>query len=205
MILVIGANGSMGRRYSALLKYMNKTTVWGVDNNLTVDQIIKEARAFEGVILATPTDTHYEFLIKLAPLNCKVLCEKPITKNADEMVHLKKLYEKKDLQMVMQYRDLDESSNRGESFYDYYNHGRDGLYWDCLQIIGLARHRVMLSENSPFWKCRLNGKDLDLRQMDYAYSWMLKRWFNNPKGDLSYLSDVHDKVRDWEKNARLSI
>lgn len=198
--LIIGNKGSMGRRYEALLRH--KTLPFhGVDSETPVDAIAKLAANYDGVILATPTDTHYQFLLKLAHLDINLLCEKPITKDASELEQILELYKNKKLQMVMQYRDLDIGV-QGDSFYDYYNHGRDGLYWDCMQVIGLARGRVMVSESSPFWKCRLNDVDLNLSQMDYAYSLMLNRWMRNPRGDLAFLKDIHTKVREMEQNAR---
>lgn len=198
--LIIGDKGSMGRRYSALMKH--KTLNWhGVDIDTPIDTIARLASNYDGVIIATPTNTHFSFLQRLAHLDTSVLCEKPITKDAAELEQIIELYKNKNLQMVMQYRELD-IGKAGDSFYDYYNHGKDGIYWDCLQIIGLARGRVMISEGSPFWKCRLNGVDLELSRMDYAYSLMLDRWRRNPRGDLSYLKEIHMKVREMEQNAR---
>lgn len=193
-ILIIGNKGSMGRRYSALLRH--KCIAFdGVDIDTSIEAIAKLSNKYEGLIVATPTDTHYSILTKLADSKANILCEKPITKSADELNDILTIYKNKNLQMVMQYRELDIGRG-GDSFYDYYNHGRDGLFWDCLQIIALARGKVMLSESSPFWNCKLNGQNLNISEMDYAYSYMLSRWFRNPKGDLSFLKDAHDKVRE---------
>jgi hypothetical protein len=169
----------------------------GIDVDTPVNNIAAIAKDYAGVIVATPTDTHFDILVKLSDIknDINILCEKPLTKGAFELAKICQLYKDKNLQMVMQYKDLD-LGGEGDSFYDYYNHGRDGLHWDCLQIVGLARGRVMLSEDSPYWKCRLNGADLDIKKMDYAYSMMLRRWFRNPKGDLGFLTSIHDKVRD---------
>lgn len=199
-ILIIGDKGSMGRRYAANLRYLDFPRIDGVDNDASIDDIAKVSHLYDGIILATPTNTHFEILMALKNTSASVLCEKPITKSREELDHVLYAYKDKNLQMVMQYKDL-ETYGKGDSFYDYYNHGRDGLYWDCLQIIALAQGRVMLSENSPFWKCRLNGTDLDISKMDIAYNLMLRRWMRNPRGDYAYLKDVHEKVMEYAKNA----
>ncbi len=194
MTLIIGAKGSMGRRYQAILKYLEKPfTCADVD-----DDWFLKSRLCDSIILATPTDTHYNFLKNLIHFKQPILCEKPITKDLRELDLIKHEYRDLPLQMVMQYKELD-AGDEGPSFYDYYNHGKDGLYWDALQIIGLARGGVEILEESPIWRCQLNGEQLSLNHMDYAYISMIRNWFKNPYGDLIEIKAIHQKVYDYAK------
>lgn len=197
-ILIIGANGSMGRRYQAILRYFKKPFVC-VDADSTLERITKLAALCEGIIIATPTDTHFNYLVNLQSLDKNILCEKPLTKNRDELEYIKSGLSGTKLKMVMQYKTLD-TGLEGPSSYNYYNTGKDGLYWDCIQIIGLARGDVKIKGDSPTWQCTLNGQELNLSQMDLAYVEMLKDWFANPKDDMSRLFDMHQKVREMDKN-----
>jgi hypothetical protein len=191
MTLIIGAKGSMGRRYQAILKWLKRPYL-SADIN---DDWLALRHLCTGVILATPTNTHVRFLELLHDLKIPILCEKPITTDLSELNEIYQAFKKQPLQMVMQYRHLDGTG--GDSFYDYYNHGKDGLYWDTMQIIGLARSRVMVKEESPIWTCSLNGRMLSVDQMDSAYIATIRQWFEKPFGDLSEIKAMHEKVSEF--------
>lgn len=194
--LIIGANGSMGRRYQAILRYLKKPFLC-CDVGDSIDGKFNIADSF---IVATPTDTHWTILDQLAHYGKPVLCEKPVVKSLEDLKSIIYLYDKiTPLKMVMQYRHLDPG-RMGESFYNYYNHGKDGLYWDTMQIIGLARGEVKVAEDSPIWTCDLNGKSLSIGYMDYAYISMIQDWFLNPKDDLNKVYAIHEKVVEMSKN-----
>jgi hypothetical protein len=124
-----------------------------------------------------------------------MLCEKPVTTSLTELAEILELYKNQRLKMVMQYAELN-TGDGGHSFYDYYNHGRDGLLWDCIQIIGLARSSWKVGEDSPVWKCALNGKELSLSDMDIAYISMIRKWFFAPREELLKIYDIHKKVSE---------
>jgi len=193
-VLIIGANGSMGRRYQSILKYTSKSFLTSDITDNEQDLVLK-AGACEGVIVATPTDTHYDILKLLAPLNKFTLCEKPITTNLAELSEIIELYKNQRLKMVMQYAELNTGSG-GDSRYNYYNHGRDGLLWDCIQIIGLAEGAWSVGEESPVWICELNGKRLSLSEMDLAYITMIRKWFQRPREEMLKIYDIHKKVSE---------
>lgn len=197
-ILVIGANGSMGKRYQAILKYLGKKPITSdiEDSPQTLDDKLLVS---DGVIIATPTETHYELIDFCSDRKIPILCEKPLSKHPGELAGIKRLVEseKINLTMTMQYKLLDKPHSSGPSYYDYFRTGKDGLKWDCLQIIGLARGRVLLAGDSPIWKCTLNDHDLSFSDMDKAYVQFVKNWFDRPGDDLGKLMDIHQKVMEF--------
>jgi hypothetical protein len=153
------------------------------------------------ILIATPTDTHASLIKELLEFDRPILCEKPITKNIDELSELIESVKKLDgkLDMVCQYKHLLNSSQTGPSVYNYFRHGNDGLVWDCMQIVGLANGTVDLFETSPVWQCRINGQELNIKHMDQAYVSEILDWINNPCGDLDSISLMHHKTHELEK------
>lgn len=152
-------------------------------------------------IVATPTDTHYSLIKELIPYNKPILCEKPISKNISEV---KELLDSGLISMMMQYRRLacGTSEEMGESHYDFYNHGNDGLIWDCFQIIALANGPVSLSDNSPVWKCQINGHNLRKSEMDMAYVEEVRDWIDGENEEsLGIILKYHEKVANYERAA----
>jgi hypothetical protein len=203
MILIVGGRGSMGRRYQAILKYLGKSFV-AVDQETTSNEMKTYALRSDGVILATPTDLHVSQIRELLPLKKPILCEKPITKNLEELRTLFGEIEKSHtpFRMMFQYSVLSAPNRIGKTRYDYFRTGNDGLIWDCMQIIGLARGEVELKNESPVWSCILNGKTLNFTSMDAAYVAYVQRWFLNPEQDLKNLLTLHEKTHEMSLRFR---
>lgn len=199
-ILIIGANGSMGQRYQAIMHYLNRPYVC-VDKDHAPKTVLDHVRNSEGVIIATPTDTHAEYIRKVLPYKKPILCEKPVTKNVEELKELLQEIRESgtDFRMMYQYRLLNDPNRIGITRYNYFRHGSDGLYWDCLQIIGLARSEVTLGEDSPVWRCMLNGKALSLAHMDAAYIGYVQTWLNHPNQAPNEILDAHVKTHEFAK------
>lgn len=197
-VLIIGANGSMGTRYRAILAHLG-VNYWCVDKGDQIRDVLELAEKATHVIVATPTETHLSVLASLSEIKCPILCEKPLAKSYYELVMIRDLVLSKrlNLTMTMQYKMLDDVNSEGLSSYDYFKHGSDGLNWDCLQIIALARGEVSVKERSPVWKCTLNGKILKLSDMDMAYIKFIEYWLENPGDDIDDLIRIHEKVIDY--------
>jgi hypothetical protein len=98
--------------------------------------------------------------------------------------------------MVNQYAWLYDKNTTGDSHYNYWNSGKDGQEWDCINIIGLSHKPPLLLNNSPKWMASINGLDLNLSDMDQAYCDMLRDWYRKPEGDMDYIVKAHQKVWD---------
>lgn len=200
-VLILGGKGNMGQRYQAVLKHLGVRFAVADVETSPADMKTLAAQS-EGIIIATPTDTHTAYILSLAPLKKPILCEKPICKDPVELRSV--LHEVKTqgcpFSMVYQYGMLlTTSGQRGLTFYDYFKHGSDGLAWDCIQVIGLARGDIKLEEESPIWRCAVNGERLHLGQMDKAYIEFIRRWMREPKQDLGALVAVHEKAAHLDR------
>ena len=195
MILIIGSEGSMGKRYQAILKHLSQPFEgWDPKHGTAPCHPEKYSR----FIIASPTDTHLGWVKALDQYGKPILCEKPLSKDLGEVEEILKC--KSELTMMMQYTWLFDRYSFGHSSYNYYQHGPDGLIWDCFQIIALARHEVELKEDSPIWKCVINGKPIRRGDMDEAYVGFVSAWLKGiVPAAKQRLLEWHRKVKDYEE------
>lgn len=198
MTLIVGAEGRIGRRYQAIFKYLKAPFV-PIDKETSRERMVDLALKADRILLCTPTDTHYELLKYLFTAKKPVLCEKPITRRVDQLVELQAIAERNaiDFKMVFQYKEIAHSKRLERSTYNYFNHGPDGLHWDAIQIIGLAKSSVFIEETSPIWICEINGEPVTFGAMDHAYIKMISKWLNNSlEQTTKEILNIHEKVAD---------
>ena len=192
MTLLIGSEGSMGQRYKSILKHL------GVSFDCWDLKVVPkyEIGHYHRFIVATPTDTHYNIVMGLSTYGKPILCEKPFSKN---------LYEVKDMldvpcyiDQVMQYKYLVYAGDTGRSKYNYFRHGNDGLVWDCFQIVALANGSIDIAETSPIWTCAINGRNLNLSEMDSAYILQVQDFLREKPVDRLDIYRNHKKVKEYE-------
>jgi hypothetical protein len=185
-VLIVGAKGNMGNRYSVILRHLGRSPV-RVD--LPWPAVVPDWRY---AIVATPTDAHLESIYQLVSSTPDetqkrfVLIEKPVTKSMSELYRIKDVLDKSNMQLncVNQYNYLPEvvrASKTGPSWYSYYKHGKDGLWWDCFQIMALAKKEAWFDAKSPWWDCVINGERIDIKHMDLAYVEMISDWLGPQK------------------------
>jgi hypothetical protein len=197
MIYVFGNEGNMGRRYTAILNHIG-IVAEGCDKSYP-HNLFGRLKAADGVIIATPTFTHLDVIRMLLAYEKPILCEKPLSLNFDALEHFDRVHpEAKQLvTMVNQYEYLATDSVSEMTFYNYFKTGGDGLYWDCLNIIGLAKGWAQIHNDSPIWKCVINGQILSIKDMDQAYISMIKRWVDmigRRRTNWAYAIEAHRKV-----------
>jgi hypothetical protein len=201
-ILIVGGNGNMGRRYQAVLRHL-KRDYRIADIDTPPEETWKMAMKSDGIIIATPTETHTAFIMSLSKLSKPILCEKPISKDVKELKKVLGYVGKKcPIAMVYQYGVIADRHSKGVTSYDYFKHGTDGLYWDCIQLVGLANGDLRLAEDSAVWRCVVNGKRLDIGQMDHAYIGFIDLWMKQPKQDIGGLVELHECVESLEQDAQ---
>lgn len=198
---IVGASGNMGQRYFACMKLIQSLkpqvsiTISDIGAPIPLDK--------DRYIVATPTENHPEMVqYLLYETNGQVLCEKPYSKKEEDLDELSYLDEKKlaRLRMVNQYRYIHKSIMTEGSLtsYNYFNSGKDGLAYDCINLIGLANAEIKLETTSPIWKCTINGSRLNRNDVDEAYIHMLWEWFKNRnEDDVKYIIHAHLKVKEW--------
>ena len=200
LIYIYGCLGSMARRYRAILEHLGHE--WAGED-LDGQHGGFRLRQADAVIIATPTDTHMGLIRQLIDIGKPVLCEKPIMRQADALGGLRALMADvvragMSLQMVSQYDHLVTAGGSGETRYDYWRSGPDGLAWDCLQIVRHAVDVPTLRNKSPMWDCTINGQRLSIADMDGAYFLEIRNWLAAPRNDVSRILESHEKVASLE-------
>ena len=189
MILLIGAKGNMGRRYSLILKHLGED-VREVDLGDRLD-----ASGCKAIVIATPTPTHYELIKHCAGYGLPILCEKPITQSLKELEELLEL--PMPLAMINQYRHISSDAENRPSYYNYFKTGGDGLGWDCINILGLANDAVEVASDAFIWECTINGSTVKIENMDMAYLMELRDWLSTYRDDREYIIKAHTRAAKW--------
>lgn len=222
-VLVMGSDGRQGKRYCSIIENSvnNKEVLRHdfLDDETDLVQKVKDAYA---VIIATPTHLHEEHLRLIGMMRgqttgtgLRVLMEKPAAMTLDGVKRMRKFAKERclDLCMVNQYQyalehaataqGKDPEEANGTTFYDYYMSGTDGLAWDCIQLIGLAKGRIKLSNQSPVWRCAINGIVLNRSDIDQSYVDMIMD-FLGPRylvWRAPMMEKVTRKVLEYEEQA----
>lgn len=194
-VCVVGYRGNMGRRYCTILDYLG-IPYHGVEKE---DEDWEPEKDVEGIIICTPTETHYEVL-QNSCYGLPILCEKPLIKNIGHLEDF--LQFGPETSMINQYRYFYTPSDE-LTLVENYHTGNDGLLWDCLNIIGMARSDIHLTKKSPIWNIELNGKRINRAKIDTAYIRNIEDWLT---GDLveskRYIIHAHKKVIEYEKRLK---
>lgn len=205
-ILIMGGNGNMGRRYRAILELLAvEYRVFDPLDRCRYYAKLKEGLEWcDGVIIATPTKVHYQNFMEVLGFSAKhvaILCEKPFSFNLEDVELCRSVVERESVkfQMVNQYAEMPQ---RGEAFsaaegtlYDYFHSGADGVFWDCINVIGMdTSGTVKVKNDSPVWKCWLNGYHLARGDVDQSYITMVKKWTEAPTSNVDYMLAAHKKT-----------
>lgn len=213
-VLIIGGEGNMGRRYSCILKHLkHEVIISDIDDK---DRNKKISKA-EYIIVATPTDRHVVDLMEIYQQRVDkltyILCEKPIDTSTVDVKATCALYNKDNnlnLYMVNNYNHIPiikrDTKIKPNSLYKnlnitkycYFNSGNDGLYYDCIQLIYLARNKVILSNDSPFYLCMINGYTIERLDIDISYIDMLDDFLHNREHmwGVDDILKAHKKVEE---------
>lgn len=203
-VLVLGGLGNMGRRYSCILRSIGVNPIQIDAKDGSIFGLEEAVKKSEGIIIATPTEMHASDIMDLSTIGLPILVEKPIHTNMFSVEHCVKECQKNrtPLKMINQYKHLIDDRDVGLTVYNYWNHGKDGLAWDCISVVALAKGEVILHESSPIWTCRINGRLLDPAKMDVAYVTMVTEWVKNPEFDYDYIIEAHEKVHAYLKGQK---
>lgn len=205
-VLLFGADGNMGRRYRAILKHLGHECI-PIEVGFSWINFKGLIPAVDKVIIASSTEAHWQNLLELKdadenrPGGLDVLCEKPVVKDVGQLNRLRELCESAhiNLYVVNQYQHLVNDLMLGGDAplnveYDYWNSGRDGILWDCFQLVALATGGISLKNESPYWKCQINGCRLGIQRMDFAYVDMISD-FLHEKNDVWGIDVIEKTTR----------
>lgn len=195
----------MGHRYMAIIRHLKEDAV-GVD----IGDKWPDLHEGDRVIIATPTDHHTAaigFLTDILHFRGDILCEKPITKDAEELalLHTAAQFKGVDIRMISNWtwainralNRVGEVAIRGEMEieYNYYHSGNDGFFYDCIQPVYLAG-RFKYNRNTPIFDCKVNGNSVTLDDFSHSYPMMISEWLY---GDKKRLFSLEDAMKANEK------
>lgn len=200
LVYIVGNQGNMAKRYQAILNHLGVNHI-GHDKDEPWHYAIDDVTHF---LICTPTKRHLFDIGKVLPYGRPILCEKPLAHTYYAVLAADGEWaEKTDrITMVNQYayiNNVEGSGLAGDTYYNYFKTGNDGLFWDCLNIIGLADGSVRIENNSPIWSCAINGTSINLKQVDIAYCDMIEDWLHNPVSNWDYAMAAHKKVQTMEE------
>ncbi len=154
---------------------------------------------FDAILIATPTYMHCNHIRKVWSYGVPILAEKPLGTDLSEVLELCRDAEREGikLRMVNQYAQLVPEGAHGDTRYDYWRTGSDGLAHDCISVLALAKGPVVLASQSPVWTCKINGHQLSLADMDRAYVKMIQGWLTGDVEGINYIRKAHLKVAEY--------
>jgi hypothetical protein len=192
-VLLAGGLGRIGKRYMAILKYMDQP--FDITDPAYDDSQPKLAD-YDSVIIATPTHTHYQWCLKCAEAQVPFLCEKPLSKSLNECADLS--YLTKVGFVVCNYKYVVKPFFGWRANihieYDYYNPG-DDLEWACCQLIYLDPKAELKSE-SPILKLRVNNRRIDYYKIEESYISMLTDFITGDYENLWTLEDGYNMTKN---------
>ena len=190
----------MGSRYARIVEYLGLNPVihdsWKENvNALDADLIIDAA--------PTSIRDHTVLFAEKRPKK-RFLLEKPLCKGAN----LGDL--PRNIRMINQYeyyladrlsgdvKIIEAVNTKKETVYDYWRSGKDGLIWDCINIVGLADDDsdLDLRQDSLIWNCVINNQVLDISKMDVAYVWNIYDWLIHQDENVDYIYRAHNRCQE---------
>ncbi len=196
-VLVVGSKGGMGKKYVAILRHLKEDVLEADIGDLWWEW------GFDRVIIATPTENHFNDLHKAILYGKPILCEKPICKRPIEVSAVKISADRKglDIRMVSNWRfavnraleRVGEIAVLGEMNieYSYYHSGNDGFFWDTIQLLMMAG-RFKYDHTAPVFDAKVNGNPITLDDISHSYPMMVSEWLYGDKGRLWSLRDALD-------------
>lgn len=191
--LLIGSEGRIGSRYKAILNSFGEPTqYWDPKNGST--SLINHDRW----LIASPTETHYEYCMQAIEAGKPFLCEKPLSKKLSECREISDTAAAMKIPgfVVCNYKYAVKTAWPRSNFsisYDYYNAG-DELEWSCAQLLYLDP-KAKLKDKSPVWKVEVNGKPLDYTKLEKSYVRMIGDFL---AGNYDELWNLNDGVKMTE-------
>jgi hypothetical protein len=161
----------------------------------------------EKAIVCTPTSDHLATLVKMQGYEGDILCEKPLVMGNEIDIGfffatMRAL--KLNVRMVCNWaftapNFIDKPESRIIE-YDNYNTGKDGMAWDCIQLIYIAKGFPILKTKSPFLDCKIDGERVDEADIAYSYVAMIEAWLKDPTNlwSLEDAKKATEKVMAYE-------
>lgn len=214
-ILIVGSGGSMGCRYTAILKSLQQEIRC---YDIKTGDPVRKDEMFDRAIIASPTKFHIKQLRTLIPRVKYILCEKPICFDPTEIMDIYRFAKEHDtdVRMVCNWSyahprwsmlDSDRYYPKKHTIcYNNYNTGPHGLYWDCIQLVYLAKNwrNLDLRSDAPYPRMQIDNNVITLDLIARSYIRMIRAWLENPQ-ELWDLKDAFAATNEVLKLVNLTV
>jgi|WetSurMetagenome_2_1015567.scaffolds.fasta_scaffold345087_2 hypothetical protein len=203
-ILIAGALGNMGRRYTAICKHLGHTVIpFDLFMSFSYLEDAIKKNAIDRCIIATPIESHLFWCNWCIGGGIPFLCEKPMSTDVGGMVEIMNKSEKQGTSghMVNNWAFVAAYpliSGKHKIIYDYYNTGKDG-WWDYIQPVYLG-FDVKIKNESPVFECEIDGIHYNQRDFDLSYVEMVEAWL---LGETQHLWDISQAIEATKKIKRM--
>lgn len=186
--LLIGHKGSIGRRYAAILNLFD--VKWRGFDNPDGDPSCINWEDVERCIIATPTNTHFEYAIAAAQNRKPVLCEKPLSKTPADCVALSVMAEDLDVPafVVCNYKYVFRGHPDPHIYYNNFNTGSDGLWWDVCQLLYLDP-KATIRTDGPYFILASQYREIPYEEVEKSYCNMIYEFVNEKYSNLWTFED----------------
>lgn len=188
-ILVIGSEGSTGKRYCRILRERG-IHVWEYDigDHISCDEL----QDCDKAIIASPTSTHFKYASVLQSINTPYLCEKPAT---DELKNLPHMTGKMVCNWAFVFPDRILEPGKHRVVYNYKNTGKEGFWLDTTQLQILTDYYGAIKNKAEDFTCFIDRLLVTKEMIEASYERMIKAWLSEP--------DKIWNIRDSEVYKRL--
>ena len=183
MIIVLGGNCGIGKRYRSILSHI------GVEHRSYDINDVPRYHDATGIIVATPTKTHVDILAHQVPINVPCLCEKPISLNPSEIMTLNG----RPIWMVCNWLYLpgvDRKWISNDIRYDYYDQGRESPIENLAQPLALAINPSTILGESPIFRLTINNCPVTVEDVQRSYVTMISDFLVGNRGALWTIQDA---------------
>lgn len=196
--LVIGALGSIGRRYVQILENM-KCEVYQSDIKTASTPTIEwiNNHGIMRIVVASPTFTHLKYASYLSGSKAFVLVEKPIIISKDEYEIFPK---KENIRMVSNWLwlpGINPAPGTNTIYYDYFDQGKEKYEYNMAQPIYLGDKHSAFKSKSTIFRCFINSIQVFIEDVQRSYVNMVDMWIKNPENNI--LWTLEDAYKMTEK------
>lgn len=189
-VLLVGSSGAIGRRYKAILNYLNVDVLECDPESGTGDNIFNKT---DGVLVASPTTTHRSILEYVLKHDVPVLCEKPLCASLEECYHAIHLPNaKRRLYMVDNWVHMLGGFRKNYVIkYRNWYMGKESFAFNMAQPIYLTSlGKLQVNKNYPMFEAHVDDKIYTAYEIEKSYVEMIEKWISTGKSHFGVTEAV---------------
>jgi hypothetical protein len=185
-VLIVGSEGSIGRRYKAVVTHCDALYIPCDKRNNTTHNIESD---FDMAIVASPTDMHAYHVTRLLKKQKPILCEKPLGADMYDVRQILGEPGAKDLVYVVDNWSwmIGSSETNNRIIYKNFFTGSENIAYNLAQPIYLSStSRFKFNLNYPYFEAIVNDKVYTTHDVDRSYVKMIHHWLRSGKTSFDH-------------------